>query len=551
MCEPLFRYHDRTKHHPHRYARGPGFLDWANEPYPFRLYEGAPRIALRIREPETKERPFYDELYREPLRPEPVSRESLSELFYNSFALSAWKRIPGSEWSLRCNPSSGDLHPTEVYLLTPPVPGISETPALFHYDVYHHALELRAHYPPELWERFLGGLPGGSLLVGFTSIFWREAWKYGERALRYCLLDLGHALAALQYGADCLGWRAALLPVVEPKKLAHLLGISGQEGVEAEHPDLLVALFPEGAIAWEAVSRWKLSEETARAMAAHLRPDRPNRLSRDHVRWSIIDETAAAMATERISVSPPSGRLGPPPFPVRPLSARWLIRRRRSAVQMDGKTAMAQDDFERLLWRLLDAGNLPHLALGSRPRVHPVFYIHRLEGLAPGLYFLPRSGAGERLFRERTEGRWLWEPPFDRKLPFYLLAEGEVQRIAAAVSCHQEIAADGAFALSLVAEFERPIRENRWEYARLHLEAGALGQLLYLEAESCGLQGTGIGCFFDDTIHELLGLSDHALQVVYHFTVGKGVEDSRIQKLPAYHHLKTGSSIPLSREEKL
>ena len=70
------------------------------------------------------------------------------------------------------------------------------------------------------------------------------------------------------------------------------------------------------------------------------------------------------------------------------------------------------------------------------------------------------------------------------------------------------------------------------------MEAGALGQLLYLEAESCGLQGTGIGCFFDDAIHELLGLSDRALQVVYNFTVGKGVEDTRIQKLPAYHHLR-------------
>ena len=61
-----------------------------------------------------------------------------------------------------------------------------------------------------------------------------------------------------------------------------------------------------------------------------------------------------------------------------------------------------------------------------------------------------------------------------------------------------------------------------------------IGQMLYLEAEAAGVRGTGIGCFFDDAMHEVLGISDHSWQSLYHFTVGGAVEDSRLQTAPAY-----------------
>jgi nitroreductase len=55
------------------------------------------------------------------------------------------------------------------------------------------------------------GLPEGSFLVGLSSIFWREAWKYGERAFRYCQHDVGHALGTLRSAAAALGWKLFLL----------------------------------------------------------------------------------------------------------------------------------------------------------------------------------------------------------------------------------------------------------------------------------------------------------------------------------------------------
>lgn len=61
-----------------------------------------------------------------------------------------------------------------------------------------------------------------------------------------------------------------------------------------------------------------------------------------------------------------------------------------------------------------------------------------------------------------------------------------------------------------------------------------LGQVLYLEAEAAGIRATGIGCFFDDEMHALLGIEDHCWQSLYHFTVGGPIEDPRLMTLPPY-----------------
>ncbi len=68
----------------------------------------------------------------------------------------------------------------------------------------------------------------------------------------------------------------------------------------------------------------------------------------------------------------------------------------------------------------------------------------------------------------------------------------------------------------------------------LFWEAGVIGQVLYLEAEATGIRSTGIGCYFDDPMHDVLGLRDHAYQDLYHFTIGGSVDDPRLTKLPSY-----------------
>jgi len=102
------------------------------------------------------------------------------------------------------------------------------------------------------------------------------------------------------------------------------------------------------------------------------------------------------------------------------------------------------------------------------------------------------------------------------------------------LSCHQAIASDACFAVSLLAEFEAPLGVDPAVYRQLYQEAGLIGQVLYLQAEAEGFRGTGIGCYFDDAVHELLGITDQRVQALYHFTVGVPIVDTRIQTEPPY-----------------
>ena len=162
--------------------------------------------------------------------------------------------------------------------------------------------------------------------------------------------------------------------------------------------------------------------------------------------------------------------------------------------------------------------------------------MHRVEGLDPGVYALPRHPAAAHALREQLRGDFGWETPANTPahLPFVRLLPTDCRIVARTVNCHQAIAADSCFALSMLCEFEPVVRANTWRYRQLHWEAALLGHVLYLEAEAEGLRGTGIGCYFDDALHEILGISTTQFQARYHFTVGRPLTDNRISTLPAY-----------------
>ena len=128
---------------------------------------------------------------------------------------------------------------------------------------------------------------------------------------------------------------------------------------------------------------------------------------------------------------------------------------------------------------------------------------------------------------------WLWHKVGPPELPLYLLIAHDLRDSARLICCHQDIAADSCYALGMLSHYEIAASEP-WRYRTLYWECGMLGQVLYLEAEAGGIRATGIGCFFDDEMHALLGLSGCAWQSLYHFTAGGAVDDTRLTTLPAY-----------------
>jgi SagB-type dehydrogenase family enzyme len=537
------RYHDLSTHRPGRYAPGPGALDWASQPDPFRAYAGAERLELPLA--GTDLAASWGEIHRPgSVASRPLDRSSLGSFLELGLGITAWKEHGRARWALRANPSSGNLHPTEGYVLLPPGRG---TPAgLHHYAPRDHALERR-------WAPGSGGeallarlLPTGAFVAGLSSIHWREAWKYGARAFRYCQHDVGHALGSLRYAAAVLGWEARLVEAPGEDDVAALLGLDREDDhaalspADREHPDALVVVGPRGGLD-EAARRL---EDGLDALRAAVREGHwtgvPNRLSPTHVEWPAIDDVARATAKPRTALA----GAGTPSFdrpealvgPGDARAAAALVRGRRSAVAMDGATGLEATAFFALLDRLAPRPGVPPFdTMAGPPRVHPVLFVHRVAGVAPGLYLLPRAPDAAARLREAVRPGFAWTPApgGPGPVPLLLLEEGDARAFARFASCHQEIAADSAFAVAMLAELDG-LDESAWIYRRRHWEAGLVGQALYLEAEAASRRGTGIGCFFDDVVHETLGLRDGRLRDLYHFTVGGPVEDPRLATLPGY-----------------
>ena len=543
----MLAYHERTKHFPGRYARALGYLDWETQPNPFRRFPDAPLLSLDL-VPMSDEPRYEPAFFLGRVPPAALDRRSISQLLHDSLALSAWKQAGRSRWSLRVNPSSGNLHPTEGYVVAGPIAGLHQRPGVYHYAPREHALELRAELSDAGWAQLSASLPPDALLVGLTSIHWREAWKYGERAFRYCQHDAGHAIGALAVAAAGLGWEARLIEGIPDRELAELLGVRNQRGPEAEQPEcLLVAAPPVRGLSLEERAAFELPASVLAGLASARWNGTPNRLSKDHHPWPVIDEVV--LATEK------SGRAGNTswePFHFdnnslalgdAPLPLRSIVQQRRSAVALDGHTGISRDAFYQILLKAMPgASQVPFTALPWRPRIDLLLFVHRVDGVEPGLYTLVRDPSREQALRAAFDPEFVWTKPprCPASLPLFLLEAGDARAIARQTSCHQEIAADGVFAAAMLAEFRGPLEQfGPWFYRCLHWESGVVGQLLYLEAEASGIRATGIGCFFDDATHLAFKLAGDRFQVLYHFTMGGSVDDPRLQTSPPYDRQNT------------
>ncbi|MBN2869873.1 MAG: SagB/ThcOx family dehydrogenase [Campylobacterales bacterium] len=490
-------YHDRTKHRPQRYAASLGYMDWATQPDPFRRYEGAPLIALA----HTEITPPYHLLFGpEPLPAAPVCFESISQLLRYSLGLAAWKSAGGSTWALRCNASSGNLHPTECYLLTPPVSGIADKAVLSHYAPREHALEMLHTYEGE-------PLPQGTILIALSSLIWREMWKYGERCWPYCQLDAGHAAQSLKTAAAMLGWECELLSV-ETDEIGRLCGLDQLERFdehERESPDLLLRIGQSAPFAFPDTPAL---------------PCRANRLSPSHHAWPAVE----AIDTAARGIYPASAPiLRPRRLPLPSRSAGEIILKRRSAQMMDG-TGISEAVFRQILDASLYCRNAPDITFA--------IFVHNVAEIEKGLYIYVRNHEERETLRAAMDPEFDWN---DCGEGLYLLRSLDYRSTAQRISCNQEIAKEGAFSFGMLCRFS-PVLEEKGAigYKNLYHQCGMIGQTLYLEATSLGLSATGIGCFLDDEFHALLGLRDQRYQSLYHFTIGRAIVDTRITTLPPY-----------------
>jgi SagB-type dehydrogenase family enzyme len=498
----LFAYHQATKHTYHSVRTNAHYLDWSNQPDPFRVYEGAPVTELP-REPDFPNIGTFSAMGAlahtgrknnpEDSAPVPLDAIWLSRLLWHSMAISAWKKVPSTanRYSLRVNPSSGNLHPTETYLALGGFAGVDD--GLYHYRADRHALELRS---PGAWTQRLAEaleIPSAaesSLIVGLTSIFWREAWKYRDRAYRYCCHDLGHAIMSLLLAARALGLPGGAIAHFGDLCLTRALGLT-----ESDEAPMAFLLFPP-----------RNHAQPFAAAPPETFLGTPNELSDEEEPYGLL------LGMHRSTILPdPVGPLPviqspnpvissdqsslPEPLrePARDAPLGPTVRRRRSALDFDAHShAMERSELEQLLdfatrdwpadWRGNFSGETTAIAQGAS-YVTLYLYIHRVRDCEPGVY---RWDAGNRTLEQ--------------------LHHADVERVAAYLSLEQALAGNACFAVSMIANLAKVAeRFGNRGYRYAYFDAGAIGQRLYLGAEALGWNATGIGAFYDDDVHRYLG----------------------------------------------
>jgi len=335
------------------------------------------------------------------------------------------------------------------------------------------------------------------LVFVLTSIAWREAWKYRDRAYRYCLHDIGHAWQALTLAARSIGCESFALSQFSDDWVAESCLLS-----EDEWPMLIIEI--HGA---------SIPVRRLEPVETILFGGQPNRLSGEKVLYPLIERIHAATKLNSEAIAPSLGQpkssdraeISLPPPVSTSCSFGDVVRTRRSALDFRGggeSISLSQ------LATLLSSTKEPLFADFATTRfVHLYLYVHRVEGLAPGVYRY-----------------WLEHAELEK------IKEGDQRLVAAALSLGQDLAGNACVAFSMIGDFENAARSyGDRGYRYVHFEAGAIGQRMYLASESLGLRATGIGAFFDVEVNRYLSLAPELGQVVYHFAIGYPVPDPRLE----------------------
>ena len=512
--QTVYDYHNNTKHSRIRYAKSLGYMDWYTQPDPYRTYENAKQTLLPLAfEYNTLD---YDEIFKEnTVSTAPICLESISQFFQFSLGLAAIKKSGEQSWALRCNASSGNLQPTEAYILCENIKNIDN--GLHHYAPKNHSLELLANSKTNL------NIPENSFLIAISSIVWREAWKYGERSFRYTQLDCGHAFRALQISAFILGWNVQRLNIKE-EELSSLVGLNQKNRYikeEIETPDMLLLISQEP-------TEDTINFQDLRKSFDEIYFSSANQLSSSWHFWEVLEDIENATKIQDIKKQKTKNTLNK--IREKSYNSKDIVLNRRSAQMMnENNNQITFNEFEKLIASV--SGSLD----GESITINLVFFMHNVEQLEQGLYILIRDMDYKNKLEKEFKDEFLWDEIPNRIGNFYLLKKNNYRVLSKTISCNQDIAKDGAFSLGMLADFENQLNlYGPSRYKELYWECGSIGQQLYLEATSLNLSATGIGCYLDDEFHNVLGLTNLSFQSLYHFTIGRGLVDSRLTTIKPY-----------------
>ena len=482
-------YHDATKHSYASVRNNPHFLDFENQPLPFKIYptlEPSP-LPAEVQQTGVAALSAISEFVSLEGSSAPTNvapdLKQIAQLLYLSAGITRHRKYPGGEIYFRAAACTGALYEVELYLVCADLHS-ADRPNL-KAGVYHFAAaefglrKLRAGDYRGLLSEATGAetaIAQAPLTIVCTCTYWRNAWKYQDRTYRHFGWDNGTLLANLLAVATALGLPAKVVSGFADDKVNSLLEIDPQR-------EVAFSLVPLGHVVApppHATAVSPLGLETVP-------------LSRHEIDYPFMREVHAASllhspqevalwrgGTPLTLFPPPSGKIAQ----LQPLSdaeiprdpiEQVILRRGSSRRFAHGPITLVQ------LSTLLDRATRGVPAdfldpIGSQLN-HLYLIVNAVEGLEPGAYVFHR-------------GRKVLE----------CLKEGDFRPQGGYLGLQQALPADAAVDVFFLADLG-PIlqRFGNRGYRAVQLEAGIIGGKLYLAAYAQHLGATGL-TFFDDEV---------------------------------------------------
>jgi SagB-type dehydrogenase family enzyme len=500
-------YHDGTKHAYERLYAEPHYLDWENQPLPFKIYQTLEPMALP-RDLVSSGVPALEAVSASPIaarEPSVPNLPLLASLLYFSAGITKRKSYPGGDILFRAAACTGALYHIELYLVCGDLPDLAA--GVYHFGPGDFALrQLRQGDYRDILVHATGGEPSvasAPLTLICTGTYWRNAWKYRARTYRHCFWDTGTILANLLAVSVAHRVPARIVLGFVDATVNQLLGLD----VDRE---VALALVPLGhapqqppgppppltplALQTVPLSNKEVDYPAIRAM---------------HAASSLADEAEARAWRGQTPIRPwpaPTGEL----FPLQPLRDAELpadtieqVIRRRGSTRRFARAPLTFPQLSTMLQRA--TGGIPADFLEPpETRLNDLYLIvNAVEGLPSGAYVL-------RPDRQALE----------------LLKRGSFRREAGYLGLMQEIPADASVDVFFLSDL-RPIlaRFGNRGYRAAQLEAGLIGGKLYLTAYAQRLGASGL-TFFDDDVTRFFSPHAAGKSVMFLVALGKSAKAS-------------------------
>jgi len=497
-------YHEATKHSYASIRANAHFLDWANQPLPFKIYPTLELLRLpgELRQSGVAALSAIAESVPEETTAAP-DLQAVAQLLYLSAGVTRKRNHPGGEIYFRAAACTGALYEVELYLVCGDLANLKA--GVYHFAAAEFGLRrLRAGDYRRVLLEATGGEPAiahAPLIIACTCTYWRNAWKYQARTYRHFGWDNGTLLANLLAVGPALGLPARVVCGFVDANVNRLLDVDPQR-------EVAFSLVAVGHVA-------DLPPQSPTATSALGLETVP--LSRREVDYPLMREMHAASSLDSAEEvgkwrgQTPMTKFPPPAGPLvsqQPLSDAEMPRDpieqvilRRGSSRKFANTTITLAQLSTMLDRATRGVPADFLDPPGTQLNALYLIVHAVEGLHPGAYVFHRNSS-----------------------QLECLKEGNFRAEAGYLGLEQELPADAAVDLFFLADLRSILKRfgNRG-YRAVQLEAGILGGKLYLAAYAQRLGATGL-TFYDDDVVRFFSPHAEGKSAIFLVAVGNSVK---------------------------